>query len=138
MADPEQWIDRLIQRARDQGAFDDLPGQGAPLAWEDENPFEDDAWRLAHHVLKQAGFAPAWLEQVKEIRSRVEQVRQDLRAASRASEAEWRRTTTAAMHEIEAVNAQIRSVNLTVPVLPLQVAALDAREELEHARASAR
>jgi hypothetical protein len=136
MPDPEHWIDLLIRRAREQGAFDDLAGRGAPLAWEDENPFEDAAWRLAHHVLKEAGFAPAWLEQAREIRTRVEQVRQTLRAASRAGEAEWQRATMAATRDIEAINAQIRSVNLAVPVLPLQLAPIDAREELERARAS--
>ncbi len=134
--DPEHWIDLLLRRAREQGAFDDLAGRGAPFAWEEENPFEDAAWRLAHHVLKEAGYAPAWIEEARETRARVEQVRQTLRAASQADEAEWQRATMAAMRDIEAINAQISSVNLSVPVLPLQLAPIDAREEFERARAS--
>ncbi len=136
MTDPELWIDRLIRRAREQGAFDDLDGRGVPLDWEEENPLEDAAWRLAHHLLKEAGLAPAWMEEAKEIRAQVEGLRQALRGASQGSEAEWLRAATSAMREIAAINARIRSVNLAVPILPLQLAPLDARDELQRARAS--
>jgi DnaJ homologue, subfamily C, member 28, conserved domain len=133
---PELWIDRLLRRAREQGAFDDLAGGGAPLDWEEENPLEDSAWRLAHHLLKEAGLAPPWMEEAKEIRQRVERLRHDLRGASQESEAEWQRAAARAMREIAAINAQIRSLNLAVPILPLQLAPLDAHEELQRARAS--
>ncbi len=136
MTDPELWIDRLICRAREQGAFDDLDGRGVPLDWAEENPLEDAAWRLAHHLLKEAGLAPAWMEEAKEIRAQVEGLRQALRGASQGSEAEWLRAATSAMREIAAINARIRSVNLAVPILPLQLAPLDARDELQRARAS--
>ena len=61
-------IENRIQEAMATGAFDDLPGAGKPLPIQ-ENPFEamsGDA--MAHRVLKNAGAAPGWVEQGREIR----------------------------------------------------------------------
>lgn len=74
--DPDAWwpagalretlIDRQIREAMENGAFDDLPYQGKPLP-NDENPHAAE-WGLAFHVLKNAGFAPPWIEADKEAR----------------------------------------------------------------------
>jgi DnaJ family protein C protein 28 len=50
----------------EQGEFDDLPGKGQPVDTS-ENPFEDPELRLAHRMLRNAGFAPAWIEERKDI-----------------------------------------------------------------------
>ena len=62
----ESLIDRQIREAADEGAFDDLPYQGKPL------PLDDDraagAWALAHRMLRDAGYAPPWIEADKTVR----------------------------------------------------------------------
>jgi hypothetical protein len=62
----ESLIDRQIREAMDEGSFDNLPHQGEPLP-NDENPHAAE-WALAFHVLKNAGFAPPWIEADKEVR----------------------------------------------------------------------
>lgn len=62
----ESLIDRQIREAMEEGKFDNLPYQGAPLP-NDENPYAGDRG-LAFHVLKNAGAAPPWIEADKEVR----------------------------------------------------------------------
>src|SRR5580704_9120989 len=50
----------------EEGAFDRLEGAGRPLDLQ-ENPFEDPSLRMAHRLLKNNGFAPAWIEDAREI-----------------------------------------------------------------------
>lgn len=71
-------IENRIQEAMASGAFDDLPGAGKPLKQE-ENVFEaisGDA--MAHRILKNAGIAPGWVEQRKEIRAALTKARAHL------------------------------------------------------------
>ncbi|MDR3703504.1 MAG: DUF1992 domain-containing protein [Candidatus Sulfopaludibacter sp.] len=58
--------ERKIREAMDEGLFDRLEGTGRPLDL-DENPFEDPSLRMAHRLLKNNGFAPAWILEGKEI-----------------------------------------------------------------------
>ncbi|HJW22597.1 MAG TPA: DUF1992 domain-containing protein [Candidatus Limnocylindrales bacterium] len=60
----ESLIDRQIREAMEAGKFDNLPYQGKPI------PIDDDGseMALAHHVLRQAGFAPGWIATDAEIR----------------------------------------------------------------------
>jgi len=63
----EGLVERQIREAMDAGAFDDLPFQGEPL------PRDDDAmageWAMAHGMLRDAGFAPPWIEADKAVRA---------------------------------------------------------------------
>jgi hypothetical protein len=59
-------VEEKIAAARDQGDFDDLPGQGERLRLK-ENPLAGD-WELAFHVLENAEMAPPWMEMSGEIR----------------------------------------------------------------------
>ena len=71
-------IENRIQEAMADGAFDNLPGAGKPLSRE-ENVFEQmsgDA--MAHRILKNAGIAPGWVEQRKEIRGALARARAEL------------------------------------------------------------
>jgi len=60
----ESLIDRQIRAAMDAGEFENLPYAGSPI------PIDDDGseMALAHHVLRQAGFAPGWIATDAEIR----------------------------------------------------------------------
>src|SRR6185295_11975425 len=73
----ESLIDRKIREAMDEGEFDDLSGKGEPIDLT-ENPFEDPDWRMAHRMLRNAGFAPAWIEERKDIESEIEAARTKL------------------------------------------------------------
>jgi hypothetical protein len=54
------WFDRAIAKAREDGAFDDLPNTGKPLKL-DQNAVPTE-WDLAFSMLKNAGVAPLWME----------------------------------------------------------------------------
>ena len=98
--------DRKIREAMDEGAFEHLDGEGRPLAL-DENPYEDPALRMAHHVLKNNGFAPAWIEEGKDIDYDLGHLAAD---RERCGEEEYRLRAAA-------LNRRIVSFNLKAPVL---------------------
>lgn len=82
-------IENRIQEAMATGAFEDLPGKGKPLPSND-NPFEamsGDA--MAHRVLKNAGCAPGWVEQGKEIRQALLNARSNLALEWAACVPKW-------------------------------------------------
>jgi hypothetical protein len=64
--DWETLTERLIREAQERGEFDDLPAQGQPLSLEDDAAAGEMA--LAHHLLRNAGAAPPWIETDKEVR----------------------------------------------------------------------
>lgn len=65
----ESLIDRQIREAMAEGQFDNLPHQGQRI------PIDDDGsdMALAHHLLRQAGYAPGWVATDAEIRRLLEQ-----------------------------------------------------------------
>lgn len=58
--------ERRIKEAMDNGMFDDLPGAGKPLALENDSHVPEDL-RIAHKILKNAGFVPPEVALRKEI-----------------------------------------------------------------------
>ena len=58
-------IERKIAQAQRAGAFDDLPGAGKPLAFDDYRLVPEDV-RMAYRILRNAGFVPAEIEARKE------------------------------------------------------------------------
>src|SRR2546429_5987583 len=60
------YIEEIIQEARQRGEFDNLSGTGKPLNLEDDSAAGDKT--LAYRMLKNNGFAPAEVELTKEIR----------------------------------------------------------------------
>lgn len=150
MNEPETWLDKIIREAEERGEFDDLPGEGQPLDLS-ANPFEDPAWRLANHLLENAGFTPDWIELDREIREGLDEARRalarsrDWRAEQMAAlgdrrdpEAqrqrnliadEWGRATRRFVEAVGAINKQIARLNLKVPLPRLQRAKLDAARE---------
>lgn len=83
--------ERKIQEAMEEGAFDNLAGRGRPLDLS-EDPYEDPSLRMAHRLLRNNGFAPAWVEERKELERDI--------AAARGRE------------RIAAINRRIRDHNL--------------------------
>src|SRR5438093_9766023 len=69
----EPLIDRLIRESMERGEFDDLPGSGQPIDLT-ENLYEQPELRTVHRLLRNAGFAPAWIEERKDIESEFQRV----------------------------------------------------------------
>ena len=92
--------ERKIREAMDEGAFDNLDGAGEPISL-DENPYEDPAQRMAHRILRNNGFAPAWIEESKDIDLEIRRLR-----AAKTQDPE----------RIAALNRRISAFNLTTPV----------------------
>src|ERR1044071_6197151 len=98
--------DRKIVEAMEEGAFDNLAGAGLPLNL-DEDPFEDPSLRMAHRLLRSNGFAPAWVEEGRDIDHAVEQLHADRRGG---------RLTAAGFHRRAAApNRRILVFNLQAP-----------------------
>src|SRR2546429_3427845 len=73
----ESLVDKKIREAMERGEFDDLEGKGEPLDTS-VNPFEDPELRLAHRILRNAGFAPSWIEERRDLDSEFENARRRL------------------------------------------------------------
>jgi Domain of unknown function (DUF1992) len=111
----ETLLDRQIREAAEAGGFDNLPYRGQPLP-NDENPYAAE-WGLAFHVLKNAGFAPPWIEADKEVRELL--ARRDAilaRAAGVAPSESGRRRDRGALEKLVIeINAAIARVNAEAP-----------------------
>ena len=70
------YIDEQIHEAQARGDFDNLPGTGKPLTF-DDTPFTGDK-ALAYSLLKQNGYAPPEVELAKEIRIQFEKTQEKL------------------------------------------------------------
>jgi hypothetical protein len=99
--------ERKIREGMEEGAFDHLEGAGKPLDLT-ENPFEDPSDRMAHRLLKNNGFAPAWIEEAKEIEAESRR----LRGHPEASTDDFRT-------RVAALNRRIVAFNLRAPALSL-------------------
>ena len=108
----DEWhfiADRKIREAIEEGAFEQLEGAGEPLDLS-ENPFEDASQRMAHRLLRNNGFAPAWIEEAKEIDIETRRLGACL---ERCDPYKRRR-------RIERLNRRIAAYNLKVPVAAAQ------------------
>jgi DnaJ family protein C protein 28 len=153
--DWESWIDQQIREAQARGEFDNLPDKGKPLDLT-PNPYAQEQ-ELAFKVLKDAGYAPEWIELDKAIRGKLERARATLlrrwewretrlhelaeRATARCdgwSEGErgrilegWQQAVAAFGVEVEAINKEIADLNLKVPSPRFQRFKIDAAREVE-------
>jgi len=129
----ETLIDKLITRAREAGQFDNLPGTGRPLAHDDESLVPDDL-RAAFRMLKNAGFAPPWVEARRDIDAERARIAGWLLDANQR----WARLNAAGRERLRreyhtmltALQRQIISHNLTLPPSAGQIEGLRLEEEL--------
>jgi Domain of unknown function (DUF1992). len=116
----ESLVDRLIRESMERGEFDDLSGKGEPVDLS-ENPFEDPDLRTAHRLLRNAGFAPAWLEDRKDIEESLKKARttllraRDLYRADIPEGAHWKRAVQEFRETVAELNQRIRMYNLRAP-----------------------
>lgn len=142
----ESLIDQKIREAMEQGEFDDLPGKGEPVDFA-ENPFENPELRMAHRMLRSAGFAPSWIEERKDIdaefvvaRSELAQAWSVLRGArtpehERGENSRWEKAVTSFRQRTTQLNRRIAAWNLTVPAEVFHCKLISAEREVESIRA---
>src|SRR5260370_14366014 len=101
--------DRKIREAMEEGAFDRLEGAGRPLDLVEE-PYLDPALRMAHRLLRNNGFAPAWIEEGKDLDADILRLRA---CREQYAPEEFRRRAAE-------LNRRIMAYNLKVPVASAQ------------------
>lgn len=69
----ESAVDKQIREAMERGEFDNLQGSGKPLNLEPDQEVPEEM-ALAFKILKNAGFAPEWIEIDQELRNRREKL----------------------------------------------------------------
>jgi len=143
----ESLIDQKIREAIERGEFDDLPGKGEPIDTS-ENPFEDPEMRLAHRMLRSAGFAPAWIEERKDIDSELEIARKELSRVwtvrqnalgtehEAAAQTRWEKALGGFREQAAELNRRITAWNLKVPAAGFQRKLIDAEKEINEVESS--
>jgi hypothetical protein len=108
----ESWIDQQIRQAREEGAFDDLPGAGKPLA-DLEQAYDPDWW--VKKLVRREGVSvlPAPLELLRKVEAELARI--------------WTLTSERDVRtRAGALNAEIAKVNATAAEgPPTRLAPLD-------------
>jgi hypothetical protein len=114
-------IEDQIQKAREEGKFDNLRGKGKPLTHLDTDPFEQ--------LVKEQGFRPHFVELDQEIRAKTEIARQAVRRTyewvmqargsgsvdRRYAQDEWHKALHIFEQRLAEINQLIKSFNLELP-----------------------
>lgn len=133
-------IEEKVQEAIKNGVFDDLPGKGKPLKFDDQS-MNNENWLVAK-VLKNANYLPPWLELDKNIRKAKEELMRILKTHQEWLEAHIEKLSNTEKQEemvlleriksihkirkdryftlVKEINPQIRKMNFEVPVASLQ------------------
>jgi len=138
----ESLVGRKIREAMEHGEFADLSGQGQPIDLT-ENPYEDSDWRTAHRMLRNTGFAPAWIEDRKDLEAEIESVRRTLARVwvvrqnardtehAAAAEARWLRALSDFREKTQELNRRIHLWNLKAPAVGFHRPVIDCDREVE-------
>jgi DnaJ family protein C protein 28 len=150
--DAQSLIDKQIEAARKNGTYDDSHEHGKPLNLT-ENAYVPEEQRLANKMLKDNGFAPAWIENDKAIREMIDREIKRLEGSFRAFLEQkkrleqrididaiyardalyrsWDQTCEQFRDTGTKINKLIADFNLTVPVITLQKVRFDAEREIQ-------
>ncbi|HAF13234.1 MAG TPA: hypothetical protein DHU55_12165 [Blastocatellia bacterium] len=134
----ESLAEKAIREAIENGEFDDLPGKGEPIDLQ-ENPFEDPDLLVVHRLLRNAGFAPAWIEERKDIDAGLEAAQTKLSRAwtlfvqggNVASNPEWERSVQEFRETATELNQRIKIYNLKAPAAVFHRRLIDANKIIE-------
>lgn len=124
----ETLIDRQIREAMDEGKFDDLPHQGERLPLVDDSAAGD--WALAYRMLREARFAPPWIETDKEVRTLLARRDTILERAPRSSPIGRQRDEKELRDVVAAANEAIFRLNHEAPTARQHRRLLDLDAEL--------
>lgn len=134
----ESLTEKSIREAIEKGEFDNLAGKGEPLDLR-ENPFEDPDLRTVHRLLRNAGFAPAWIEERKDIEARFELARTTLARAWRIyrpggvspSDDAWQRNVAEFRAQVSELRQRVQIYNLKAPAAIFHKRQLDPDAVIE-------
>ena len=138
----ESLLDKKIREAMEAGEFDHLAGAGQPIDLT-ENPYEDPDWRTAHRLLRNAGFAPSWIEERKDIDAELEAARivlarkwlilrnaRNTRHEQSARE-RWERAEAEFRYAVSGLNRRIDAWNLKTPAIAFHRNRIDVEREID-------
>jgi hypothetical protein len=137
----ESLVDRKIREAIEAGEFRNLAGTGQPIDLS-ENPFEDPDWRTAHRILRNAGFAPSWIEERKDIDAELEaarivlaqnwQIKLNARGTrnERAADQRWEKALATFSDKVLELNRRIDAWNLKTPGVGFHRKRINAAREV--------
>lgn len=134
----ESLTEKRLREAIENGEFDNLPGKGQPIDLQ-ENPFEDPDLRVVHRLLRDAGFAPAWIEERKDIDAGLALAQTKLSRAwalfgengKTPSEAEWARSVKEFRELVAELNQRVRIYNLKAPAAVFHRKHIDVEKLVE-------
>jgi hypothetical protein len=131
----ETLVEKKIREAMEKGEFDNLPGKGEPIDLS-ENPFENPDLRMVHKLLREAGFAPAWIEERKDIEAELEKARALLARARKlfgdeSQVSQWERVVREFREKVSELNARVKIYNLKTPAAVFQRGLIDADAEIK-------
>ena len=127
----ESQAEKLLREAIERGEFDNVEGKGKPLDLR-EDPFEDPDLRTVHRLLRNAGFAPAWIEEQKDIARELDAARLKLSRAwklfgkTERDDPNWARNVTEFRDKVGELNERIRIYNLKSPSAAVHRVVIDA------------
>lgn len=121
-------IERQIRDAMAEGAFDHLPHQGERLPLDDDTAAGDRA--LAFRMLRDAGFAPPWIEADKEVRRLLARRDALLDRAGRTGPLGRARAREELATIVADTNAAVRRLNAEAPTPAQHRRLLEPAEEL--------
>lgn len=127
----ESLVDKLIRESMERGEFKELSGEGKPIDLS-ENPFEPPELRTAHRLLRNAGFAPAWIEERKDIEATFARAKtmitraRELYSAEIPNGAQWQRAVREFRDTVAELNQRLRIYNLKAPAASFQRKVFDA------------
>lgn len=131
-----KFSDEIIQRAMENGAFDNLPGKGKPLKLED-NPYEPAEWRTVYRVLRSNGYSLPWLELRNEIEEAIETMRSNAFNAWQSGRQDlWEAQVELLRSRVEALNRRIFQYNLQTPSAHFHRQPLDLAREINRIQQS--
>jgi hypothetical protein len=119
------FVERMLEKAARQGAFDRLPGAGQPIDLS-ENPYVPADWRLAFKVMKDHRIVPEFVERRKEIES----IREEMARAPASGPAVYRALVERLAETVEALNRSLVRENQFVRG-SLQLPPVDVGAELK-------
>lgn len=131
----ESMTEKMLREAIENGELDDLPGKGEPIDLR-ENPFEDPDMRTTHRLLRNAGFAPAWIEERKDIDATLDAARQQLQRAwslygsTSTEDVNWQRNILEFREKSAELNQRLRVYNLKAPAVVFHRNLIDIEKEI--------
>ena len=122
-------IERQIREAMADGRFDELPHQGTSLPMEDDAAAGDRA--MAFRMLRDAGYAPPWIEADKDARAGVDRLEALIGRGPRTGPASRDRLRRAVRDAVDDTNRAIERVNAEAPTPRQHRRPLDLAAELD-------